>query len=1050
MNLSPRQLLSVLALGLGLSSLVGCANSLTLGPAPGISSFSATPATIAKGQSASLLAVFTGGSAVITPGNLLAPNGVAVTVAPAATTTYLLTVTDSHGATVTQSYTVSVAAPPPSGPPAPTALQATPRNQLVDLSWTGNADAASYAVLRSTISGGPYAAIGATTSTVFEDEAVVNNTTYYYVVAALDSSGQGPNSLQASATPVAPPAPPANLVATPGDGQATLSWSPGTGAATYSIGRSTASGGPYTLVGSSAAPSFTDTELTDATPYYYVVYSLNPVGTSTASNQAVAIPIGVPASLAAVAGDQQVALFWSPTQGAASYHVLESPQSAGPYAQIATSQMPRYVDTGLTDGVPRFYRVAAVNSTGVGALSSPASATPSANAIPLPPAEDESQNHVGLGNWFVADWDGNSAFADVFKQSRPWMDAAWVNPAAVDSLGWPTQDASTVLFTDTTGTQKAFDGVYKLVFNGQATLSFMWCAGGIANQAYDPVTNTTTADVTFTESPLGSPSFGLIFTNTRRTAAGSVGSGFTNARLYRPGYPSDGSVVYTAPFLAALGKVSTIRMMEWTGAGSNFVVHWADRAKPGSATQGGLPAPPYTAPDGAVFASTLGVALEYQILLCNTLQADCYINIPPVASDDFVTNMALALQFGTDGVNPYTAHQANPVFPPLNPTLRLYLEYGNEVWNSASTIFPVVKAICENLPPSHPLKSLAVNNPYNPYYVMWRYPAWRIATVSQIFSSVFGSNAMMTRVRPVLMTQEGDGQATLDQALEWLDAYAPTLTPAMTIPQLIYGGGGSAYYGVVNSQSADPDAFFATGNYPDPGVVQQWAIDSLWDSNYGIRHIAYEGGPGLSFTDKDNDAINADPRMKDMVTAYQDEWSAQGGDLLVYYTVRGPSNWEFTPDIANTGTPKFAALAAIQSAPRAAVTLGASLPGTLTASAEASLNARSPGSYSYTATIGGVACTAPSGTAVGAFSAYPAHAASAFAGTLTLTGSASAATQLAIWINGVRQGTVSMAAQANQALEDSTALPVAIPAGVVAIRMETLQGSMTFCSLTVQ
>jgi hypothetical protein len=545
----------------------------------------------------------------------------------------------------------------------------------------------------------------------------------------------------------------------------------------------------------------------------------------------------------------------------------------------------------------------------------------------------------------------------------------------------------------------------------------------------------------------------LIFLNTKRTASSATGSGFTDAHLYlETGYkgpenPQDGNTIFSKPFLTAMGKVTVVRMMTWSSTNGNSVENWVDRVTPNSTTQAGMPNS-WTGPDGTVFSGTGGVALEYQIILCNTLMADCYFNIPPVASDDYINKMALAIAYGTDGTNPYTSAQANPVFPPLNPSLRFYLEYANEIWNSASGFesFRVIQDICQYLPANHPL--LTINGNPGIWYTMWRYPAWRMATISQTFEGVFGSEQMMTRVRPLLETQEGDGQATLDQALQWLDAYARTyLSPSTTVSNFLYGGGGSAYYGVINSSSANANSIFATGNYPDPIFSAAWATDSMWLYNYGIKHVAYEGGPGIDgFSDSAYGILNADARMETLVDAYQTDWDQQGGNELMYFFL-GPSGpeWEFTPSITNVATPKFAALADIQATPKAAVTLGASLPGTLLESAESQYNIRSDGNYGYATTVGGESCNA--GNKAGSFSAYPAHATAAFTGTLTVSGNASTTAQIGIWINGVQQGTVTLAK--TDALENSSSLSVNIPAGLSVIRLNTISGEMAFCGLTV-
>ena len=82
--------------------------TVTVVPAPAITSFVASPLTIAAGASTSLTAVFANGTGVITPGNLAATSGTAVSVSPTVTTIYTLTVTNSAGTAITQTATVTV------------------------------------------------------------------------------------------------------------------------------------------------------------------------------------------------------------------------------------------------------------------------------------------------------------------------------------------------------------------------------------------------------------------------------------------------------------------------------------------------------------------------------------------------------------------------------------------------------------------------------------------------------------------------------------------------------------------------------------------------------------------------------------------------------------------------------------------------------------------------------------------------------------------------------------------------------------------------------
>lgn len=60
------------------------------------------------------------------------------------------------------------------------------------------------------------------------------------------------------------------------------------------------------------------------------------------------------------------------------------------------------------------------------------------------------------------------------------------------------------------------------------------------------------------------------------------------------------------------------------------------------------------------------------VALCNLTGRNLWINVPHLASDDFVTRLAKLIRFGSDGVNPYDTPQANPRFAPLRSDLHVY------------------------------------------------------------------------------------------------------------------------------------------------------------------------------------------------------------------------------------------------------------------------------------------------------------------------------------------------------------------------------------------
>ncbi|MCB1131771.1 MAG: autotransporter-associated beta strand repeat-containing protein, partial [Verrucomicrobiae bacterium] len=84
---------------------------------------------------------------------------------------------------------------------APQNLAATPGTGEITLTWDPANDGESwYAVRRSTTPGGPYLpASGAVAGTTFSDTDVTPGITYHYVVIAVNSSGNGPASAEASA-----------------------------------------------------------------------------------------------------------------------------------------------------------------------------------------------------------------------------------------------------------------------------------------------------------------------------------------------------------------------------------------------------------------------------------------------------------------------------------------------------------------------------------------------------------------------------------------------------------------------------------------------------------------------------------------------------------------------------------------------------------------------------------------------------------------------------------------------------------------------------------
>jgi Fibronectin type III domain len=206
---------------------------------------------------------------------------------------------------------------------------------------------------------------------------------------------------------------PTALVATPGNGQVTLSWSAppatGSGAVTgYNIYESTAPGHEPTTPVNGTTPvtgtSYTAAGLADGTRYYFEVTALNASGEGAPSNEAGAVPAGTPgapASVAATAGPAQVSLSWaapSVTGGSAisGYNVYLSTTAGLQGTELAQVTGTSYTATGLADGTTYYLEVTAVNANGEG--------PPSVQviAVPVPSSPPTSASAPGPPNRLVA------------------------------------------------------------------------------------------------------------------------------------------------------------------------------------------------------------------------------------------------------------------------------------------------------------------------------------------------------------------------------------------------------------------------------------------------------------------------------------------------------------------------------------------------------------------------------------------------------------------------------------------------------------------------
>ena len=393
-------------------------------------------------------------------------------------------------------------------------------------------------------------------------------------------------------------------------------------------------------------------------------------------------------------------------------------------------------------------------------------------------------------------------------------------------------------------------------------------------------------------------------------------------------------MLFHAPLQALVAKVQAVRFHDFLGNPNNRQRTWADRPRPSVISfQRHLPGDGWQGNGGP---------WEHLIRFVNETGKDAWINVPAQADDDYLRKLALLFKYGSDGVEPYREPQARPVHPPLAPGLKLYVEYGNEVWNTArsfagGTLHNRDAALAEVAAGGSPLAFDGTKDPGG-WTFAWRRIAKRTVEISRVFREVFGDAEMMTRVRPVFMTQQGNSQETLHEGLRLLHGYYNNgegdYVPDPRPPShYLWGAGGSAYY---NPDNAADDLTLDTFWKSETMDVADWRPMLRADVDrvvaMGLHRIAYEGGPSLDKTghgEAVKKAAWADPRMTEAILEHHDTWSAFGGELLMYYTAAHDHQWGFTQDINDLATPKIRALEALAKRPRAPITHGAPLPATV-------------------------------------------------------------------------------------------------------------------------
>jgi hypothetical protein len=351
-------------------------------------------------------------------------------------TPYTFTVTATNAAGTGPASDPSVSVTPATIPNAPTAVIVTAGRGQVGLAWTapgsnGGSDITDYVIefklsASSTWSTFADGTSPATSATVI---GLTNAQSYDFRVSAVNDTGQGSPSVQASAMPVTVPDAPTIGTATPGNASVSVEFAPPAfnGGSTINSYTVTSDPGGFTGIGS-ASPIIV-AGLTNGTDYTFTVTATNAVGvgaSSTSSNTVVPATVpDAPTTVVATPGNGQASVsFAAPSANGSpiiSYTVTSSPGGI-----VGTGDASPIVVNGLTNGDNYQFTVTATNAVGISSPSSPSnqiklSTEPSA---PTNLAATVEGNSISL-TWSAPSANGGSDISDYIVEYELTTDGTW-------------------------------------------------------------------------------------------------------------------------------------------------------------------------------------------------------------------------------------------------------------------------------------------------------------------------------------------------------------------------------------------------------------------------------------------------------------------------------------------------------------------------------------------------------------------------------------------------------------------------------------------------
>jgi len=268
-------------------------------------------------------------------------------------------------------------------PSAPISPAAVPGDRSITASWSAPLGNGGAPILTYTASASPGGSSCTTSTTSCRIPWLVNGSTYDIVITANNGAANGSPTTPVSVIPAGLPDRPTSVMATPGNGSATASWSPptsdgGSPILSYQVLVSHGISGCTT-----SATSCVLTGMTNGTRYSVWVRATNAMGTGSPSASTWVTPVGPstpPQNPVATAGHASAVVAWSAPFSNGGSPITSYEVTAAPDGSTCTTTAMMCEIGGLTNGTTYTFSVTATNAHG----TSPASSSSNA-VVPVAP-----------------------------------------------------------------------------------------------------------------------------------------------------------------------------------------------------------------------------------------------------------------------------------------------------------------------------------------------------------------------------------------------------------------------------------------------------------------------------------------------------------------------------------------------------------------------------------------------------------------------------------------------------------------------------------------